>query len=143
VGFVFYKKYQNGVKDANNGLVLLANMSKNGVPLDFKVSLKLNKYTPVQNGTTADGKPILTTLRAVGNMVFGANMNIAQNYSGRSEMSFYKSTMSFVGGYNQWQNNIQSLLNGGGYNKGFPYYGEHTYSGGYIYMGYFKHFYKK
>lgn len=133
----------NDVNSDENALALLANMSRNGAVLDLKVSLNLNKYTPVQNGTTPDGKPILTTLRAMGNMVFGANMNIAQNYSNRTEMSFYQSTMPVVGAYNQWQNNRQNFLDGKGYNPGFPYYGEHSYSGGYIYMGYFKHFYKK
>ncbi len=131
---------QNGINDANNALAFL---SRNKSVLDFKVSLGLDKYTVVQNGNTAKGLPILTSLRAVGNMVFGANMNIAKNFSGRSEMSFYKSIMPVVGSYNQFQNNRQGFYDGKIYNAGFPYYGEHTYSGSYIYMGYWKHFYKK
>ena len=46
--------------------------------------------------------------------------------------SFYKLNMPVVGWYNQHQNN------GNGYNFGFPFYGEHTYSGTNIYRGYFK-----
>ena len=40
-----------------------------------------------------------------------------------------------VGAYNQSQNN------GNGYNPGFPYFGEHSYSGNYIYYGYYGSFY--
>jgi hypothetical protein len=39
--------------------------------------------------------------------------------------------MPVVGAYNQYQNK------GNGYNPGFPFYGEHTYSGTNIYSGYF------
>lgn len=49
---------------------------------------------------------------------------------------YYKQVMPVVGAYNQKQNN------GNGYNAGFPFYGEHTYSGNYIYYGYFGKFYK-
>jgi RHS repeat-associated protein len=136
---------KNNIDNSNNALFLLALLSRNKAVLDFKVSLGIDKYTPVQNGTTDDGLPILTTLRAVGNIVFGANMNIAQNFSGQSEMSFYQFAMPFVGFYNQFQNNKKAISNPQKYyfNPGFPYYGEHTYSGSYIYMGYWKHFYKK
>lgn len=44
---------------------------------------------------------------------------------------FYRATMPIVGGYNQFHNN------GNGYNSGYPYYGEHTYSGTGIFEGYF------
>jgi hypothetical protein len=50
---------------------------------------------------------------------------------------YYKQLMPFVGKYNQKQNN------GMGYNSEFPYYGEHTYSGSYIYYGYFGSFNNK
>ncbi len=41
-----------------------------------------------------------------------------------------------VESYNQSQNKAS------GNNMGFPYYGEHTYSGSYIYFGYFQKMYK-
>ncbi|SHN08561.1 hypothetical protein SAMN05444360_1462 [Chryseobacterium carnipullorum] len=47
---------------------------------------------------------------------------------------FYRYAMKVVGGYNQYQND------GSVYNKGFPFYGEHTYSGTNIYRGYFHQF---
>ena len=43
--------------------------------------------------------------------------------------------MKKAGKYNQEQNH------GNGYNPGFPYYGEHTYSGSFIYYGYYGRFY--
>jgi hypothetical protein len=50
---------------------------------------------------------------------------------------YYGKLMQVVGKYNQDQNG------GNGYNPGFPYYGEHTYSGSFIYYGFFGEFYKK
>ena len=94
------------------------------------------KYIDHGAGTTSDGKPIITTLRAMGNMTFGANMRntkpimIGVNW-------YYSRVMGKVGEYNQRQNR------GNGYNNGYPYFGEHTYSGSYIYYGYFGSFYKK
>ena len=44
---------------------------------------------------------------------------------------FYMSVMPIVGAYNQSQNH------GNGYNAGYPFYGEHTYSGTGIYYGFF------
>ena len=117
-------------------LEILRDMSANGAALDFKVSLGKDKYTAIRAGTTSDGKPIITTLRAMGNMTFGANMRntkpivIGVNW-------YYSRVMGKVGEYNQRQNR------GNGYNNGYPYFGEHTYSGSYIYYGYFGSFYKK
>lgn len=48
-----------------------------------------------------------------------------------SKESYYRAAMPVVGFYNQLQHN------GTGYNPGFPFYGEHTYSGTAIYKGYF------
>lgn len=42
--------------------------------------------------------------------------------------------MQVIGSYNQYQNN------GNGYNKEFPFYGEHSYSGSNIYRGYIHQF---
>ena len=105
--------------------------------LDFKSSLGLSKYTAISAGNTSDGKPIITTLRAMGNMTFGANMRSTKPYLLGSPTWYYGKVMNEVGAYNQRNNG------GNGYNKGFPYYGEHTYSSSYIYYGYFGNFYKK
>ena len=105
--------------------------------LDFKSSLGLNKYTAIGAGKTSDGKPIITTLRAMGNIIFGANMKNTKPYLLGTKTWYYSKIMEKVGAYNQ------STNSGNGYNEGFPYYGEHTYSGSYIYYGYFGNFYKK
>ena len=116
--------------------MVLKSMSGNGKQLDFKSSLGLPAYTALEAGHTSDGKPVITTLRAVGNIIFGANMHsiivpfIAAEFR-------YKEAMKRVGEYNQTQNG------GNGYNAGYPYYGEHTYSGSYIYYGYFGSFFEK
>jgi hypothetical protein len=47
-----------------------------------------------------------------------------------SPSAFYAFAMPVVGGYNQG-------LKGDGYNAGWPFFGEHTYSGTGIYKGYF------
>ena len=82
------------------------------------------------------GGNTITTVRALGNQIFGANMRTTYEHTWDtildSPSSFYKLNMPFVGKYNQYQNN------GNGYNSGFPFYGEHTYSGTNIYKGYFK-----
>jgi len=54
--------------DFYNALVILKGASSNGAPLDFKVSLGAHKYQPLQVGISNDGLPIITTLRAVGNI---------------------------------------------------------------------------
>lgn len=119
--------------------IILAYQSRNGGPLDLKVSLGLDKYTPILAGKRTDGKPKITTLRAVGNELFGYNLRktIPIAFELGSPKTFYKINMKVIGGYNQHQNN------GNGYNAGYPYFGEHTYSGSYIYMGYWGEFYDK
>jgi hypothetical protein len=85
---------------------------------------------------SARHKPLITTLRAVGNIGFGANMLHAKPpIAGRN--FWYGIIMNKAGQYNQSQNG------GNGYNRYFPYFGEHSYSGGYIYYGYYKQFYKQ
>jgi hypothetical protein len=118
-------------------LEILKEMSANGASLDFKESLGYDKYTALKAGHTSDGKPIITTLRAVGNITFGANMRSTKPLLMGTEKWYYSQVMKQVGAYNQSQNN------GNGYNSGFPYFGEHTYSGSYIYYGYFGQFYNR
>jgi RHS repeat-associated protein len=111
--------------------------------LDLKKSLELEMYTPVKAGNN------ITSLRAASNILFGYNMRrIYDKYSGNSNFrdkfptagDFYTYAMQAVGGYNQFQNNRNGFFSGNGYNKGFPFYGEHTYSGMNIYRGYFHQF---
>ena len=116
-------------------LKILREMSAKHAPLDFKTSLGLNEYTAISAGNTPEGKPIITTLRAIGNMTFGANMRSTKPYLLGTPNWYYRQVMKYVGAYNQSQNN------GNGYNYGFPYFGEHTYSGRYIYYGFFGRFY--
>jgi len=123
-------------------LKILENMSKNFKSeftdgqgsLDFKNSLGLPKYTPISAGVTSDGKPIITTLRAVGNITFGANVRSTKPILLGTPTFYYSEVMKIVGKYNQAQNE------GIGYNLGFPYFGEHKYSGKYIYYGFFGKF---
>lgn len=117
-------------------LEVLRELSANEAILDVKVSMGLSPYTAIGNGKNSRGKPIITTLRAMGNMGFGANMKLAKPpIIGKN--IWYNTVMMQVGKYNQSQNG------GHGYNEGHPYYGEHTYSGSYIYFGYYRQFYKK
>ena len=114
-------------------LDVLRSLSHNTAPLDLKVSLKHNPYTAISVGANRNGSPIITTLRAIGNILFGANMRLSKPYFMPIDF-YYKGVMKRVGAYNQTQNS------GIGYNKGFPYYGEHTYSGSYIYYGYYEYY---
>jgi RHS repeat-associated protein len=110
--------------------LLLEKMSKNGKCLDIKASMGLNEYTPVLVAKGAVTK--ITTLRAVGNFAFGANLKTCGTPL-MSDLDFYKLMMkNYIGPYNQ------SANKGNGYNKGWPYYGEHSYSGWYIYNGFFR-----
>lgn len=93
------------------------NSSSGQGSLDLKSSLGLPKYTPIQVGTTRTGKPIITTLRAMGNLIFGANMRKTKPLI-LTKKWYYDQVMKQVGSYNQSQNK------GEGYNIGFPYFGE-------------------
>ena len=112
---------------------ILAYMSRNKGHFDIKTKYPEatgGKFSPVlMSGNT------ITTVRSLGNLIFGANMRTVYEKSYDTfldtPMSFYKLNMPFVGKYNQIQNK------GNGYNSGFPFYGEHTYSGTNIYNGYF------
>jgi len=113
-------------------LVELALLSKNGGPFDIKTQYPQSsggKYTAV----SYNGK--ITTVRTAGNILFGSNMRTINRVSldqiATPAVNFYNSVMPVVGAYNQHQNN------GNGYNAGWPFYGEHTYSGTGIYLGYF------
>ncbi len=125
----------DGSTTAIGALMLLKKLSANNAPLDIKTSFGYAPYTAIKAGILTDGRPIITTLRAMGNIIFGANMRKTKPIL-IGEMFYYKNLMKIVGSYNQTQNK------GNGYNMGFPFYGEHTYSGEYIYYGYFGSFFK-
>ncbi|WP_313090210.1 RHS repeat-associated core domain-containing protein [Chryseobacterium flavum] len=146
LGTLIYKYNYNTDNDIENfylDLMSLAYSSRNGGDLDLKKSLGLNLYAPVKVGNN------ITSLRAASNILFGYNMRkIYDKYKNNSSFKekfanaddFYRYAMQAVGGYNQFQNNRSGFFNGNGYNKGFPFYGEHTYSGTNIYRGYFHQF---
>ena len=117
-------------------LEVLRSLSANNAALDVKVSFGQHPYTAINAGTNSNGTPKITTLRAMGNMIFGANVHSTKPYLLGTPNWYYSKVMGEVGKYNQSQNS------GLGYNKGFPYFGEHTYSGSYIYYGYYGKFYK-
>ena len=136
----------NGIQNYYLDLINLAVSSKNGGSLDLKVSLGIDKYAPIRAGEN------YTTLRAASNILFGFNMRrIYEKYKNNTKFKsefktaedFYRYTMQVVGGYNQYQNNRGNFIDNKGYNKGFPFYGEHAYSGVNIYRGYFKQFTNK
>jgi len=107
-------------------------LSRNGGFLDIKGQYPESsggKYTAV----SYDGK--VTTARTAGNILFGTNMRIINTMTFTQfyvpPILFYISVMPTVGAYNKHQND------GNGYNAGYPFYGEHTYSGTGIYYGFF------
>jgi len=113
-------------------LAALAVLSRNGGAFDIKTQYPTSTggiYTAV----SYNGK--ITTARTAGNILFGANMRainaVTLTQAFTPAAAFYISTMPVVGAYNQHQNN------GNGCNAGWPFYGEHTYSGTGIYLGYF------
>ncbi len=119
---------------ANSPLALLAlaNKSKLGGSYDLK-----NQYAKSTGGqyTAVSYNGKITTARNLGNILFGQNLRII-NQSVLDQLlvpatTFYKTTMPTVGAYNQRSNT------GNGYNAGWPFYGEHTYSGTGVYQGYF------
>jgi RHS repeat-associated protein len=126
------KMYKDMVEsyDAILSLALLAKYSRNGKFFDLKASLGYSKYEGVYMNTKNNLK-VYTSLRVLGNMVFGANMEIARQQSSTpmSKSEFWKMSMVYVGGYNMKQNNVQGKMN-------YPYYGEHIMSGRSIWLGY-------
>ena len=119
-------------QDSKVSTVALAGLSRNGGRYDIKSDFSKETggaYTAMSyNGT-------ITTARTVGNILFGQNMRTINSNSLDQAFipagAFYKTVMPAVGAYNQYKNN------GNGYNSGYPFYGEHTYSGTSIYTGYF------
>jgi RHS repeat-associated protein len=112
---------------------VLAWTSRNGAFFDIKENYPKTSggiYTPVllDNNT-------ITTVRSLGNVIFGNNMRTVYDKSWSAFLdtpsSFYCLNMPFVGLYNQIKNG------GNGYNMGYPFFGEHTYSGTNIYNGFF------
>ena len=141
-GGAIWQKYVNewddmitntGFPTSQPSMLLLASLSRNNAYFDIKENYPVSSggyYTPViLIGNT------ITTVRALGNIIFGTNMRTvfdkSWNTMFQSPDHFYNLYMRPVGKYNQKQNN------GNGYNSGFPFYGEHTYSGTNIYSGYF------
>ena len=138
-----YKNREN--VDTNKGvgveLAELAASSRNNGSKDLKVSLGVGKYETVK---VAEG--VYTTLRAASNEIFGNNLRlIYEGFKNEPDFksrhpnpkSFYNAIMPFIGRYNQYQNG------GNGYNKGYPYFGEHTYSGTFIHRGFNRLWYDK
>jgi RHS repeat-associated protein len=113
-------------------LGILAFMSKNGGNWDLKhyyANSPNGIYTPFSH----DGK--VATIRTMSNILFGKNMRSVHDNAMDSRFltpeKFYETSMHFVGAYNQYKNG------GNGYNPGYPFYGEHQYSGTSIFYGYF------
>ncbi len=111
-------------------LSYLRDNSGNGKKFDIKASVA--GFSP-ESVVMLDGK--LTTIRGLGNEIFGANMNVAADKSPFHQDFFYHQVMPKVGAYNQSQNKGAT-----GYNSGWPFYGEHTFSGSYIFHGYYGRF---
>ncbi|MGM5630288.1 RHS repeat-associated core domain-containing protein [Apibacter raozihei] len=134
---IYKNDYKPSGYSEGSDLAELALSSRNNGDKDIKT--KYGHYTTV---VVDAEKKIYTTVRYTSNVSFGKNMrNIysqyAENYNGKPR-DFYIKLMPFVGKYNQYQNG------GNGYNKGYPFYGEHTYYGSGIYNGfYFKANYSK
>ena len=130
--------YKDMVKDydAVFSLALLAKYSRNGKIFDIKASLPgYSAYTGVYMNTKNNLK-VYTSLRVLGNMVFGSNMEIARKQSSRpmSKSEFWKMSMVYVGGYNMRQNKVEGKMK-------YPYYGEHILSGRAIWLGYYENKY--
>ena len=127
-----WKMIVAGIQDSKTATALLAVLSRNNGRYDIKSNFSAKeggKYTAL----SYDGK--ITSARTTGNILFGQNLRTINTYSADQlftpAKAFYIQTMPVVGAYNQYQNN------GNGYNAGWPFYGEHTYSGTGIYFGYF------
>lgn len=120
------------LQSAKESLAALAWLSRNGGYLDIKTDYP-TKTGGIWTAVSYEGK--ITTARTIGNILFGKNMRTINSVTASQFMVpsivFYMSVMPVVGAYNQSQNH------GNGYNSGWPFYGEHTYSGTGIYYGYF------
>jgi hypothetical protein len=120
------------IQNSTISLGALAVLSVNGGRYDIKENFSQatgGRWTAV----SYNGK--ITTARTAGNILFGQNLRTINTVTADqlfiSSQTFYKLTMPAVGAYNQFRND------GNGYNSGFPFYGEHTYSGTGIYQGFF------
>jgi uncharacterized protein RhaS with RHS repeats len=120
------------LQSTSESLALLAVLSRNGGPFDIKAGYP-EKTGGVYTAVSFNGK--ITTVRTLGNILFGTNMKTINTVTLSQLLtpskSFYMTIMPLVGAYNQSQNH------GNGYNAGYPFYGEHTYSGTGIYFGFF------
>ena len=109
----------------------LAVLSRFGGPFDVKNSLSEGfvdgQYTSVRWDDNT-----LAPLKQVGNITFGKNMDIARSWY-HSKAATWNIYMRVVGEYNQIH------AHGNGYNSGYPYFGEHSYSGAAMSFGYWGH----
>ncbi len=140
-GDKLFEKYTEDFKpysflSAPLALGILVAKSRNGGVYDLKVNPELTsisaggRYTPYMYG----GR--VATIREISNQVFGYNLRQVHSNSIDGKLfnppvAFYIPNAKAAGWYNQKQNN------GNGYNSGYPFYGEHTYSGTNIFEGYF------
>ena len=120
------------ITDYMKALGLLAYLSRNGGIYDVKSEFS-QKTGGIYTAVSYHGS--ITTIKAVGNVAFGMNMKGVYNYSTNfngSAYDFYNTVMPIVGKYNLNHN-------GGSFGAAPPYYGEHPYSGLYIFYGFFGH----
>lgn len=117
---------------AQGKLAQLALRSANSAPLDIKTVLDGNNgyrgYLFRRGPTRATDEYV--TGKALGNILFGMNMR-AINPSYQVPAVFWETAMPVVGGYNQMQNNTT-------FGTDNAFFGEHTYSGSYIFLGFFQ-----
>jgi RHS repeat-associated protein len=133
------KVFKDELKNSDtywSALNKLKDMSGNSKVLDIKASANMPLYTAVRVSGVDSDIPAITTLRAIGNIAFGLNARDLKP-DGIPKQNFYIALMQRAGSYNQSQNG------GNGYNKGWPFFGEHRYSGTFIYFGYWQQYPKK
>ena len=108
-------------------LYQLSELSGNGDPYDIKATL-LEGNKGYVYGYGADNLPVFTTGRAMGNILFGKNLNTVFKLAwAKTKSDIWKIAMEAVGAYNE--------RNGAKVKDRF-YKGEHPYSGSYIWLGY-------
>jgi RHS repeat-associated protein len=131
--------YKDMIKDYDQviSMGILALNSANGKQLDIKASLGYSRYTGIYVAEQ-EGQKIYTSLRVLGNMIFGANMEIArlQQPNAQTKMEFWTTYMVYIGLYNMQRNDLKLEYS-------FPYYGEHYLSGRAIWLGYWGNKYPK
>lgn len=106
----------------------LAGLSGNDAPYDIKSTLlDMKQGYLYSSGIGKLVLPTFTTGRALGNILFGMNMNSVSNMSWSKKRDVWNIAMSAVGAYNEKD---------GSKMKDRTFQGEHPYSGSYIWLGY-------